>query len=107
MAYLKKRHAVHGGYIEIHEHGDDCEGWNIVLVRPPNDLYGTWRLVETRVSPLTNRMTRYEPVATNAQMFADNLACHWAPTMHTYQLTDKELMKADIVRILGVFIPQS
>lgn len=105
MDYLKKHHAVHGGLIEIHEHGDDREGWNIVLVRPPNDLYGTWRLVETRVSPLTGRMTRYEPVATKAQLFADNLACHWAPTMHTYQLTDKKLERADIVRILGVFIP--
>lgn len=107
MACLKKHHAVHGGFIEIHEHGEDREGWNLVLVQTPNDLYGAWRLVETRVSPLTNRMTRYEPVATNAQLFADNLACHWAPTMHTYQLTDKELEKADIVCILGVFIPRS
>jgi hypothetical protein len=49
--------------------------------------------------------TLYEPIATEAQLFADNLACHWAHTMHIYQLTDKPLEKADIVRILQIFIP--
>ncbi len=52
------------------------------------------------------RVTLYEPVATNAQLFADNLSCHWSPSMHTYQLTDKDFQKADIVRILEVFIPR-
>jgi hypothetical protein len=106
IATLKKHHAAHAGFIEIRENGEDCEGWNVVLVRPPDSLYGGWRLVETRLSPLTGRGTRYEPVATNAQLFADNLACHWSPSMHTYQLTDKELQKTDIVRILGTFIPK-
>jgi hypothetical protein len=105
MATLRKRHAVHGGFIEIREHGEDHEGWNLVLVRPPEDLYGEWRLIETRVSPLTSRATKYEPVATNAQLFATNLAYHWMPTMHSWQITEKELKKADIVRILGVLIP--
>jgi hypothetical protein len=106
MGILKKHHAVHAGFMEIRETGEDHEGWNIVLIRPSDGLYGEWRLVETRVSPLTGRGTRYEPVATNAQLFADNLSCHWSPSMHTYQLTDKDLQKADIVRILGVFIPK-
>lgn len=105
MATLKKRHVAHGGYIEIKEHGQDREGWNLVLVRPPGDLYGEWRLVETRVSGLTGRSTPFEPVATEAQLFADNLACHWAPAMHVYNLTDKPLERSDIVKILGVFIP--
>jgi hypothetical protein len=30
----------------------------------------------------------------------------WMPAMHLYQLTDKELEKRDIVRILEVFIPK-
>jgi hypothetical protein len=107
MAILKERHAIHGGLIEIRQHCRDHEGWNVVLVRPPEDLYGEWRLVETRVSPLTGRMTRYEPIATNVQLFADNLACHWMHTMHVYQLTDKALEKADIIRILGIFIPKT
>jgi hypothetical protein len=106
MGTLKKHHAVHAGFIEIRESGEDREGWNVVLVRPSDSLYGGWQLVETRLSPLTGRGTRYEPIATNAQLFADNLACHWSPSMHTYQLTDKDLQKADIVRILGVFIPK-
>jgi len=62
--------------------------------------------VETRVSPLTGRGTLYEPIATEAQLFADNLACHWAHTMHIYQLTDKPLEKADIIKILHIFIPK-
>jgi hypothetical protein len=106
METLQKRHAIHGGFIEIREHGEDHEGWNLVLVRPPDDLYGEWRIVETRVSPLSGRMTKYEPIATNAELFADNLACHWMPAMHIYQLTDRALEKADIVRILEVFIPK-
>lgn len=107
MKTLKQRHVAHGGYIEIKEHHEDREGWNLVLVRPPEDLYGEWRLVETRVSGLTGRTTRFEPVATEAQLFADNLACHWSTTMHVYNLTDKPLERSDIVKILDVFIPRS
>jgi serine/threonine protein kinase len=106
METLKKRHAVHGGFVEIREHSEDREGWNLVLVRPPGDLYGEWKIVETRLSPLSGRGTRYEPIATNARLFADNLACHWMPAMHLYQLTDKALEKRDIVRILEIFIPK-
>jgi hypothetical protein len=105
MATLKQRHVAHGGYIEIKEHRQDREGWNLVLVRPPEDLYGEWRLVETRVSGLTGRSTPFEPVATEAQLFADNLANHWAPRMHVYNLTDQPLERSDIVKIFGVFIP--
>jgi hypothetical protein len=106
MVRLKQGNAVHGGYIEIKENGQDREGWNVVLVRPPDNLYGEWRLVETRVSGLTGRSTPYEPVATEAQLFADNLSCHWGHTMHIYNLTDKPLERSDIVKILDVFIPR-
>jgi serine/threonine protein kinase len=106
MECLRKRHAVHGGLIEIQEIGADREGWNLVLVRPPDSLYGEWRIVESRLSPLSGQMTRYEPVATEARLFADNLACHWAPCMHTWTLRDKPLERADIIKILGVFIPK-
>ena len=106
METLRKRHAIHAGFIEIREHGEDHEGWNLVLVSPPDELYGEWKIVETRVSPLSGRATRYEPIATNARLFADNLACHWMPAMHVYQLTDRALSKTDIVRILEVFIPR-
>ncbi len=106
MGVLKKRHVVHGGYIEIREGGEDREGWNVVLVRPPESTYGEWRIVETRVSPLTGRISRYEPMAAVARLFADNLACHWLPAVHTYTLTDKALEKSDILKILNVFIPR-
>lgn len=106
METLRKQYAVHGGYIEIKENSEDREGWNLVLVRPPEDTYGNWRIVETRVSPFTGRGTQYEPIATEAQLFADNLSCHWSHTMHIYNLTDKPLEKADIVKILQVFIPK-
>lgn len=105
MDVLKKKNAIHGGLIEIRE-GGEKEGWNLVLVRPADDLYGEWRIVETRVSPLTGRISRYEPVATQARLFADNLAYHWMPTMHTFQLKDKPLEKSDVLRIFGVFIPK-
>ena len=88
------------------ERGDDHEGWNIVLVRPESDLYSEWRLVETRMSALSRVATKYEPIATNAQLFATNLGYHWMNTMHRFNLKDKPLEKADIVRIVGVFIPK-
>jgi serine/threonine-protein kinase len=106
MATLKQRHVAHGGLIEIKEHHQDREGWNLVLVRPPEDLYGEWRLVETRLSAFSGRSTRFEPFATEAQLFADNLANHWATVMHVFNLTDKPLERADIVRVLDVFIPR-
>jgi len=55
---------------------------------------------------MTGRITNYEPIATAARLFADNLACHWMPSMHVFQLTDKVLEKSDIVRILEIFIPK-
>jgi serine/threonine-protein kinase len=106
MATLRQRHVAHGGYIEIKEHGQDREGWNLVLVRRPEDLYGEWRLVETRLSAFSGRSTPFEPFATEAQLFADNLANHWATVMHVFNLTDKPLERADIVKILDVFIPR-
>lgn len=105
MEILKKRFAVHGGYLEIQEGGEDREGWNLVLVRPPDSTYGEWRIVETRANALTGRQFRYEPAATKAQFFADNLACHWMPAMHSFNLADKPLERSDIVKILGILIP--
>lgn len=105
MPILRNRHVVHGGVIEIQEHGQDREGWNVVLIRPPDSLYGEWRLVESRVSALSRRSTRYEPVATEAELLADNLACHWASAMHVFNLTDKSLEREDLIRIFGIFVP--
>jgi serine/threonine protein kinase len=104
---LRKRHAVHGGYIEIREGNSDREGWNFVLVRPPDSIYGDWILVETEVSALTGRATRYLPIATQARLFADNLACHWMPAIHVYQLKSKPLEKSDILKIIHKFVPET
>ncbi len=104
METLRRRHVVHGGYIEIQENGEDREGWNVVLVRPPDSLYGQWILVETDVSALTGRSARYKPFATQAKLFADNLSCHWAPAMHVYSLRDKPFERVDILKILKVFV---
>ena len=41
-----------------------------------------------------------------AKLFADNLACHWAPTMHVYNLTDKVLEREDVLKIFDIFIPK-
>ncbi len=107
MTTLERRHVAHGGYIEINENARDREGWNLVLVRPPEDLYGQWHLAETRVSALSRRSVPFEPFATQAQLLADNLACHWSTIMHVFNLTDKPLERSDIVKIFGVFIPRT
>ena len=106
VSTLKNKHAIHGGTLEIRADGEDQEGWNIVLVRPDSELYGEWRLVESRISPLSRRGTKYEPIATKAQLLATNLGYHWMNTMHPFQLKDKTLEKADIVKIMDVFIPR-
>jgi len=107
MEILKKHHAVHGGYIEIKDSGQDRQGWNLVLVRPPDSMYGQWRIAETQFSALTGRIAPYEPFATEARLFADNLACHWSPAIHIYVLKDKPLERSDILNILQIFIPKS
>ena len=107
MDVLKQRHVVHGGYIEIKEKGEDREGWNLVLIRPPGSMYGEWWIVETRISPISGRRTPYEPIATEERLFAKNLGYHWSPGMHTFVLTDKPLERDDILQILNIFIPSS
>ena len=42
MNVLRNRHAEHGGYIEIQEHGEDREGWNLVLLRQLETGVGEW-----------------------------------------------------------------
>jgi hypothetical protein len=104
MEVLRTKHAVHAGFVEIREDGADREGWNLVLVRPPQNS-GEWRIVETRVSALVSRRTRFEPIATDAQLFADNLACHWHGAMHSFVLNEKPLAEDDILRIFDVLVP--
>ena len=103
MNILRNRRAEHGGYIEIQEDGEDREGWNLVLLRRPETGVDEWLLVETDFSALSARVVRYRPFATQARLFADNLACHWDNSMHVYVLRDKPLERDDIVRILEVF----
>ena len=102
MNTLRTHHAVHGGYIKIQEHGKDRQGWNFVLVRRPDAEVGQWLVVETDFHALNGRYARYPPFATQARVFADNLACHWDNMMHVYVLEDRPLERADIVRILDV-----
>jgi hypothetical protein len=104
MDVLRTKHAVHAGFVEISENGDDREGWNLVLVCVPGSA-GEWRVVETRVSALVPNRTRFEPVATDAQLFADNLACHWHGAMHSFVLKDKALTEDDILRMFDVLVP--
>ena len=103
MNTLRNRHAQHGGYIEIREHGEHRQGWNLVLLRPPDANVGEWLIVETDFSALVGRVARYRPFATQARLFTDNLACHWDNLVHVYVLRDKPLERDDIVRILGLF----
>jgi serine/threonine protein kinase len=105
MDALRKRYVVHGGYIEIRDAGEDREGWNVFLVRPPDSIYGEWRIVETDIAALVGRAARYKPFATEAQLFADNLACHLGGIMHVYNLSDRKVERADIIKVLNVFVP--
>ena len=103
MNVLHDRHAVHGGYIKIGEGDEDREGWNLVLVRPNAEI-GEWRIVATDVHALTAHAAQYRPFATDARLFADNLACHWDNALHTFTLTDKPLERDDIKKILAVLV---
>jgi hypothetical protein len=103
METLRQHHAAHGGLLEIKENGEDREGWNLVLVMPSEASEGEWRIVETRVSALTGRVARFEPFATEARLFADNLACHWSHAMHTFILRDRPVERQDVVEVLRRF----
>lgn len=105
MDILRDKHVVHGGFVEIREGGQDHEGWNLVLVCSPQDPYGQWIIVETRPAVGINTSNQYEPMATQARLFADNLACHWMHTMHIFNLKDKPLEKDNVLDIFQVFIP--
>jgi serine/threonine protein kinase len=106
MKTLTNNFVVHGGYIEIKENGEDRQGWNLYLTRKPDEMYGEWFIVETDVSPLTGKALPYPPtMATDAKLFADNLSCHMAHTMHVYNLKTKPIQRQDIIKIIEFFIP--
>lgn len=100
METLRQHQAAHAGLLEIKQNGEDREGWNLVLVMPSEASDGEWRIVETRVSALTGRVARFEPFATEARLFADNLACHWSHAMHTFTLKEKPVERQDVVEVL-------
>jgi hypothetical protein len=107
-AVLRARNVADGGFVRITEHGDHREGWNIVQVRGADAAYGEWVLVETRTSPLVGTPPRkFEPFATEATLLGVNLAHHWTPAMHIYQLSDKRLEVADVYRILNLLVPNT
>lgn len=98
MDELRKRHVVHGGYIKISQNGEDREGWNVALLRASEEPYGDWHLIETRVHPLVGR-SKFEPIATEARLLADNLSCHWRNVTNKFVLRDKLLEKKDVYNI--------
>ena len=102
---LRNHHVVHGGYISISEGREKREGWNIVLVRSSEDVYGKWIIIETEMSALVGQVFRYSPSATDALLLAENLAYHWMPAMHSYVLKDRDLTREDIIRIFDKLIP--
>ena len=105
LQVLRNHHVVHAGVIEIQEGAQDREGWNVILIRSEDSVYGKWQLVETRLSALSRRSTPYEPVATEANLLADNLACHLGSVMHVFNLVNKDFERADLVKIFGILIP--
>lgn len=102
---LKKNHVVHGGYVEIFDSREQREGWNFVLLRKPEEPYGKWHVVETRMSPLSRRQFKVEPVATESHLLARNLGYHFHPTMDIYNISFKEFNVEEVEKILGTFIP--
>jgi hypothetical protein len=100
---LRARNVVHGGYIEIKEGNEDREGWNLVLIRTPEEANGQWRIVESRRHALVAPLRRYEPFATEVRLFAENLSHHWSGAMHSFVLTDKPLERNDMVKMLAAF----
>ena len=106
MNTLRTHHAVHGGYIKIQEHGEDRQGWNLVLVRRRDAEVGQWLVVDTDFHALNGRYARYPPFATQARVFADNLACHWDNMMHVYVLEDRPLEAGRHRENLGGAIPK-
>jgi serine/threonine protein kinase len=105
MKTLVDNYVVHGGFIEIREDGQDRQGWNLYLIRKPEEIYGEWYIVETDLSGLSGKALRYPPMATAATLFADNLSCHLANVMHIYNLKSKKIERTDILKILDKFIP--
>ena len=102
---LKRHFAIHAGAIFIKENGENREGWNVVLIRPNNESYGEWILIESDISVLTGKSLKYPPAATDKNLLSENLAYHWMNTMHIWTLKDKVLESTDIEHILNKFIP--
>lgn len=102
---LKKHHAVHAGSVYIQQDRENREGWNLVLVQPPEEMYGEWILVESDMSALGSQALRYPPAATDQHLLVENIAYHWMHAMHTWVLKTKAFERSDVEKILTKFIP--
>lgn len=104
MEILWQHHVAYGGAIEIAEEGQPREGWNLALVRPPDSRFGRWLIVETRETRFLGQRPYHEPFAVGAEALGFNLACHWDPKADPVKVTDKLLVRSDLIRIFRVLI---
>src|SRR5579872_402868 len=107
MQILWQHHVVYGGSVEIQEEGQQREGWNIVLVRPPESMFGRWLIVETRETRFLGLRPYHEPFAVGPEALGLNLSCHWDAKADPVKVTDKLLVRNDLVKIFRVFITKN
>ena len=106
LAEVRKAHGVvHAGSLAIFEGGELKEGWNVVLIRKGDDMYGEWHLVESRLSPFTGRRAQTEPLSLDKVSFRESYAHHLGKVMGPIVMTDKPCSPEALEEVLGHLLP--
>lgn len=102
---LKENQVAHGGYLKIIEPGQERDGWNIMVMRPPESMYGEWYLIDTEELTYHVTATKYSSIATDLKSFRINLSNHFQRIMNSFKLKRKKLETEHIYKIIEFFIP--
>jgi serine/threonine protein kinase len=89
------------GYMRIRAASEYQHGFNLLLMRGVDDLYGKWHIGEVRQSALVRRTHRYEPYALNDFTdFKDNFLIHFRGAMHSTVISLSNNVNEEFVSLI-------
>lgn len=93
------------GYMRIRMGNDLQHGFNLLLIRKSDDLYGEWYVGAVRDSALVRRAHKYEPYAfDNYGEFKEHFCAHFRKAMHVTVISLKDNVNEEFASLVGEMV---